>query len=59
MGWKSKLTHKNGNEFTFRMDGNEFKVKFVKDEKSAKFTALEIDFGYTENFGNWNRIVTK
>lgn len=58
-GWKSKLTHKNGNEFTFRMDGNEFKVKFVKDEKSAKFTALEIDFGYTENFGNWNRIVTK
>lgn len=59
MGWKSKLTHKNGNEFTFRMDGNEFKVKFVKDEKSAKFTALDIDFGYTENFGNWNRIVTK
>ncbi|GAB1473892.1 serine hydrolase [Bacteroidota bacterium] len=58
-GWKSKLTHKNGNEFTFRMDGNEFKVKFVKDEKSAKFTALDIDFGYTENFGNWNRIVTK
>ncbi len=59
MGWKSKLTHKNGNEFTFRMDGNEFKVKFVKDEKSAKYTALDIDFGYTENFGNWNRIVTK
>ncbi len=56
MGWKSKLTHKNGNEFTFRMDGNEFKVKFVKDEKSAKFTALDIDFGYTENFGVWNRI---
>ncbi len=55
-GWKSKLTHKNGNEFTFRMDGNEFKVKFVKDEKSAKFTALDINFGYTENFGVWNRI---
>ena len=55
-GWKSKLTHKNGNEFTFRMDGNEFKVKFVKDSKSGKFNGLDIDFGYTENFGVWKRI---
>jgi len=55
-GWKSKLTRKNGNEFTFRMDGNEFKVKFVKDSKSGKFNGLDIDFGYTENFGVWKRI---
>ncbi len=56
MGWKSKLTHKNGNEFTFRMDGNEFKVKFVKDSKSGKFNGLDINFGYTENFGVWNKL---
>lgn len=55
-GWKSKLTHKNGNEFTFRMDGNEFKVKFVKDSKSGKFNGLDIDFGYTENFGVWSKL---
>jgi len=55
-GWKSKLTHKNGNEFTFRMDGNEFKVKFVKDIKSGKFNGLDIDFGYTENFGVWSKL---
>lgn len=56
MGWKSKLTHKNGNEFTFRMDGNEFKVKFVKDIKSGKFNGLDINFGYTENFGVWSKL---
>ncbi|MDP3437166.1 MAG: serine hydrolase domain-containing protein [Bacteroidales bacterium] len=55
-GWKSKLTHKNGNEFIFRMDGNEFKVKFVMDSKSGKFNGLDIDFGYTENFGVWSKL---
>lgn len=54
-GWKSKMSHKNGNEYTLRMGGNEFKVTFDIDKKSGKCNGLDINFGYTENFGNWTK----
>ncbi len=54
--WKSRLTHKNGNEYSFRMGGNEFTVNFIIDNKKKRCTGLDIAFGYTENFGVWNKL---
>ena len=54
--WKSPLKHRNGNEFGFRMDGNEFKVTFIFDADNKKCTGIDINFGYTENFGVWDKI---
>ncbi|MDZ4059082.1 MAG: hypothetical protein U1D64_03460, partial [Bacteroidales bacterium] len=54
-GWKSKLTHKNGGEYRFRMGGNEFKVTFIIDKDSGECTGLDMNFGYTENFGVWKK----
>lgn len=55
-GWKSKLSHNNGSEYAFRMGGNEFKVTFEIDKKIGKCTGLDINFGYTENFGAWTKL---
>ena len=55
-GWKSKLSHNNGNEYAFRMGGNEFKVTFEIDKKTGKCTGFDINFGYTENFGAWTKL---
>ncbi len=54
-GWKSKLTHKNGGEYRFRMGGNEFKVTFIIDKESGNCTGIDMNFGYTENFGIWKK----
>ena len=53
--WKHKLAHKNGESFTFRSDGHEFPVKFIFDKKGKKIVSLDINFGYGENFGPWNK----
>jgi hypothetical protein len=57
-GWKALLEHDNGNVFTFRMDGNTFDVEFVFDGKEgdAMCIGLDVNFGYTENFGLWPKI---
>ncbi|MEN6618056.1 MAG: serine hydrolase domain-containing protein [Rikenellaceae bacterium] len=55
-GWKHKMTHKNGEEFTFRSDGHEFPVKFIYDKKGKKIVSLDINFGYNENFGAWRKV---
>jgi hypothetical protein len=42
------------------MDGNTFEVEFVfneaEGEADAKCIGLDVDFGYTENFGLWPKI---
>lgn len=55
-GWKSVLTHKNGNEYSFRMGGNEFKTTFSVDEKSGVCGGMDVSFGYSENFGLWTKL---
>ncbi len=59
-GWKAFLEHDNGNVYTFRMDGNTFEVEFVFDGEAeaagAKCIGLDVNFGYTENFGLWPKI---
>ena len=55
-GWKSKLNHVNGNKFNFRMDGNGFDISFQFDKDKTKCLSLDIDFGYTENFGLWPKV---
>ena len=55
-GWKSKMKHVNGNKFSFRMDGNAFDISFQLDKEGAKCISLDIDFGYTENFGPWPKV---
>jgi CubicO group peptidase (beta-lactamase class C family) len=52
-GWKHSLIHSNGDSFSFRSDGHAFPLTFKFDKKRKKVTALEIDFGYEENFGDW------
>ncbi len=54
-GWKSKLTHKNGNEFKFRMGGANFTAEFEFD-KAGKCVGLDMGYGYTENFGIWTKV---
>ena len=51
-GWRHKLIHKDGNEFTFRSDGHGFRVKFIFGDRPS----LDIDFGGEENFGPWLKI---
>lgn len=51
-GWRHKLVHRNGNEFTFRSDGHGFRVKFDTGDKPS----LDIDFGGGENFGPWIKV---
>ncbi len=68
-GWKHKLTRKSGLNYTFSSDGHTFPVKFIIKERKKKaedpekvklskikIKALDIDFGYDENFGAWNRV---
>jgi len=54
-GWKHKMSHKNGNTFTFWSDGHEFPITFEMDEKGDKAISFEVDFNYDENFGPWTR----
>jgi len=54
--WKSNLIHVNGNVFNFRMDGAGFDVEFVFDKAGEKCTGLDIQFGYSENFGIWPKV---
>lgn len=56
-GWKHKMTHVNGNTFSFRSDGHEFPVTFTMDEKGKKGVSLLVEFGYGEenDFGPWER----
>ncbi len=51
-GWRNKLVHRDGNEFTFRSDGHGFRVKFIFGDRPS----LDIDFGGEENFGPWLKI---
>lgn len=69
LGWKHKLIHRNGTKFSFRSDGHEFPVNFIykekrgkakkelssKELKKRKIIGLDIDFGYGEDFGIWNK----
>lgn len=56
-GWRSKLSHNNGESFRFRMGGANYQVKFLfENEEQESCRALEIDFGYSENFGPWPKI---
>ena len=56
-GWKHKMKHENGKEFSFRSDGHGFKVTFMlkQGKKKSKVEGLDIDFGYDENFGIWKK----
>ena len=56
-GWKNKLVHRNGNEYTFRSDGHSFPVTFeVAEDGKTPATSIDINFGYGENFGKWTRL---
>lgn len=54
-GWRHKLVHRDGNEFTFRSDGHAFRVKFDLGENPC----MDLDFGGNENFGPWMRVINK
>lgn len=51
-GWRHKLVHRDGTEFTFRSDGHGFTVKFELGDNPS----LDIDFGGGENFGIWKKL---
>lgn len=56
-GWKRELSHINGNAFSFTMDGHTFGLEFKFQGKSQpKPIGLDINFGYTENFGLWSKV---
>ena len=56
-GWKHKLTHKNGNDYTFRSDGHGFPITFeLNGDGKTPASSIDINFGYGENFGRWNRL---
>ncbi|MFA6770375.1 MAG: serine hydrolase domain-containing protein [Bacteroidales bacterium] len=54
--WKSKLIHKNGNEFKFRMGGANFEIEFAFDQEGEICTGLDMKYGYSENFGIWPKV---
>lgn len=54
-GWKHKMSHKNGEDFTFRSDGHAFSVKFIFDKEGKTVESLDINFGEGENFGAWKK----
>ncbi len=56
-GWKHKLIHKNGNDYTFRSDGHGFPITFeLNGDGKTPASSIDINFGYGENFGKWNRL---
>lgn len=55
-GWKHKLAHRGGLNFSFTSDGHTFPLKFIKSDSSDTIKSLDIDFGYQENFGEWIKI---
>ncbi len=60
LGWKHKLQKRSPLSYTFSSDGHTFPLKFILKErrgkKIAKVKAIDIDFGYGEDFGEWKRI---
>ncbi|MDD2584508.1 MAG: serine hydrolase domain-containing protein [Bacteroidales bacterium] len=54
--WRSKLIHVNGNEFKFRMGGTTFETEFEFDKDGRICVGLDMQYGYTENFGIWPKI---
>ena len=56
-GFKNKLNHRNGNQYTFWSDGHEFPLNFFFDAKGKKVTGFEVEFNYDEedSFGGWTK----
>ena len=54
--WKNKLSHSNGNTYTFRSQGHTFPITFVYEKNLKEASGFDIDFDGDENFGLWKRI---
>jgi CubicO group peptidase (beta-lactamase class C family) len=52
-GWTSELKHANNHKFKFRMQGHDFPLTFIVDDDTI--SAFDIDYGYNENFGQWEK----
>ncbi|MCK9305120.1 MAG: serine hydrolase [Bacteroidales bacterium] len=58
-GWKHRLNHSKGDTFRFSSDGHTFPLTFKFNKNRKRVTALEIDFGNEENFGEWRKLRCK